>query len=221
MTSYFLLLEGDSFLRKKKLRKSILQLLSDWSLFFGITLIRIEDKTVVTLLNNEFSAIKTNDIFGVSSSFLRTFRQMAARRPVRLLVQVTPRSPLTLSDVLEPSAHQHERTLPVGEGPDHSRAAPDLAVELLNGVVGAYAPPVLAGKPRVGQGLRTVGLATGGALVALGADEVVGLLLEQPLSASSTVLWTSSLRSPFRLSSFNVTIGSGMVASCMLLVSTT
>lgn len=71
-----------------------------------------------------------------------------ARRPVRLLVQrrhvqVAARPPLALGDVLEPGGHQHERASPSGEGADHPRVLPDLAVDALDGVVGAYVAPAL------------------------------------------------------------------------------
>lgn len=68
-------------------------------------------------------------------------------------VQIAPRAPLALGHVLEPRGHEHEGALPVGERPDHARAPADLAVQALDGVVGAYAPPVLAREARVRQGL--------------------------------------------------------------------
>ena len=68
-------------------------------------------------------------------------------------VQVPPRAPLALGDVLEPGRREHEGGVPVGERPHHPRPASDLPVEALDGVVGAYAPPVLAGEPGVRQRL--------------------------------------------------------------------
>ena len=68
-------------------------------------------------------------------------------------VQVPPRAPLALGDVLEPGRREHEGRPAVGEGAHHPGAPADLAVEPLDGVVGAYAPPVLAGEPGVRQGL--------------------------------------------------------------------
>ena len=68
-------------------------------------------------------------------------------------VQVAAGAPLALRDVLEPRGHEHEGGPAVGEGAYHPRPATYLAVEPLDGVVGAYAPPVLAGKPGVRQRL--------------------------------------------------------------------
>ena len=64
-----------------------------------------------------------------------------------------PRSPLALRDVLEPRGDEHERRLPVREGSRHAGPPSDLAVQPLDGVVGADAAPVLAGEARVRQGL--------------------------------------------------------------------
>ena len=69
-------------------------------------------------------------------------------------VQVAARPPLALGDVLEPGGHQHERAPPVGEGASHPRAAPDLAVDAFDGVVGADAAPVLLRESRVRERLR-------------------------------------------------------------------
>ena len=68
-------------------------------------------------------------------------------------VQIAPRPPLALGDVLQPRGDEHEGGVPVGERPHDPGPASYLAVEALDGVVGAYAPPVLAGEARVGQGL--------------------------------------------------------------------
>ena len=68
-------------------------------------------------------------------------------------VQVPPRAPLALGDVLEPGRREHEGRPAVGEGADHAGPPADLPVEALDGVVGAYAPPVLAREARVRQGL--------------------------------------------------------------------
>lgn len=68
-------------------------------------------------------------------------------------VQVAPRPPLALRDVLEPRGDEHEGRLAVREGADHAGAAADLAVEALDRVVGADPPPVSGREARVGQGL--------------------------------------------------------------------
>lgn len=62
-------------------------------------------------------------------------------------VQVAAGAPLALSHVLQPRGHEHEGAPPVREGSDHAGSPADLAVQPLDGVVGAYAPPVLAGEP--------------------------------------------------------------------------
>ena len=59
----------------------------------------------------------------------------------------------SICHVLEPGGHEHESAPPVWEGTDHARAPADLSVQALDCVVGAYASPVLAREPRVGQGL--------------------------------------------------------------------
>ena len=73
-----------------------------------------------------------------------------ARPPVRLPlqqsdVQIAAVSPLALRDVCEPRGHEHEGAPAVREGAYDAGTPSDLAVEPLDGVVGAYAPPVLAG----------------------------------------------------------------------------
>ena len=90
-------------------------------------------------------------------------------------------APLALRDVLEPGGHEHEGALPVGKRPDHAGASADLAVESLDGVVRAYAPPVLPREARVGQGL----------LVALAGD----------LAASPSLDFSSSEATPRALAS--------------------
>lgn len=85
---------------------------------------------------------------------MRTFRQPIGPPPVRLLlqqrhVQVAPRAPLALRDVLEPRGDEHERRLPVREGAHHAGPSTDLAAEALDGVVGADAGPVLPREPGV------------------------------------------------------------------------
>ena len=90
----------------------------------------------------------------VPSRFLRAFRQPIGRPPVRLLaqqrhVQIAPRAPLALGHVLEPGGHEQERGPLVGEGADHAGVPAYLPVQALDGVVCAYAPPVLEREARV------------------------------------------------------------------------
>lgn len=61
--------------------------------------------------------------------------------------------PRSLCHIPEPGGHENEGGVSVGEGVDHARAFADLAVELLNSVVGAYASSVLYWRSRVGRGL--------------------------------------------------------------------
>lgn len=56
---------------------------------------------------------------------------------------MAPQAPLARRDVLEPHGHEHKDGVPIGEGADHARRPADLTVQALNGVVGAYALPVL------------------------------------------------------------------------------
>lgn len=77
--------------------------------------------------------------------------------PVRSLaeqrnVQVSPRAPLALRDVLEPRGDEHERRLPVREGAHYTRSPANLAVQPLDGAVGADAALMLAWKARIRQG---------------------------------------------------------------------
>ena len=90
----------------------------------------------------------------VPSRFLRTFRQPIGPPPVRLPikqrhVQVTPRAPLALRDALGPRGDEHEGRPAVGEGARRARSPADLAVQPLDGVVGADAGPVLPREPGV------------------------------------------------------------------------
>ena len=91
-------------------------------------------------------------------------------------VQVAPRAPLALGDVLEPCGHEHEGAPPVGERTDHAGAPADLSVQALDGVVGAYAAPVLAGEPGVGQRLRAAVPDHPGGLLEFHAVELGGHL---------------------------------------------
>src|SRR5262245_38507530 len=71
----------------------------------------------------------------------------------RFNVQISLARPRCAGNVAQLGCGEVQGRLAVGEGPDHTRASPDLAQKALERVVGADAPPVLVWKGVVGQGL--------------------------------------------------------------------
>ena len=68
--------------------------------------------------------------------------------------QVALRAPLRACDVAQPDGHEHQRRLPVGEGPDDSGTTSDLAHDPLERVAGAAAAPVRLREAVVAERLR-------------------------------------------------------------------
>ena len=94
----------------------------------------------------------------VPSIVLRKFSQPPARQLLeQRRVQVAAGAPFAVRDVFQAGGHQHQRGFPVGERADHAGPAPDFPVQALDGVVRAYAPPMLAGhlasRQRLGEAL--------------------------------------------------------------------